>query len=128
MDIKCKTCDIRTWEKHLFLNISSTKIDTLALSMCQNLQLLFQPLLHLRFNLFVVSETFATKMVFLQTKQMEVTEASSPVCKADVENSLPGCSGCMRSGIVMMKPHPSCQLAWTFSVNSIPKLLYNFTV
>jgi hypothetical protein len=23
MDIKCKTCDIRTWKKHLFLDISS---------------------------------------------------------------------------------------------------------
>jgi hypothetical protein len=30
MDIKRKTCDIRTREKHLFLDISSTGIDTLV--------------------------------------------------------------------------------------------------
>jgi hypothetical protein len=28
MDIKRKTYDIRTWEKHLVLDISSTNIDT----------------------------------------------------------------------------------------------------
>jgi hypothetical protein len=28
MDIKCKTCDVQTWKKHLFLDISSTKTDT----------------------------------------------------------------------------------------------------
>jgi hypothetical protein len=27
MDIKRKTCDIRTWKKHLFLDLSSTNID-----------------------------------------------------------------------------------------------------
>jgi hypothetical protein len=30
-NIKRKTCDIRTWRKHLFLDISSANIDTLAL-------------------------------------------------------------------------------------------------
>jgi hypothetical protein len=30
MDIKRKICDIRTWIKHLFLDISSTNIDTLV--------------------------------------------------------------------------------------------------
>jgi hypothetical protein len=30
MDIKLKTCDIRTWMKHLFLDIFSTNIDTLV--------------------------------------------------------------------------------------------------
>jgi hypothetical protein len=30
MEIKCKTCDIRTWTKHLFLDISTTNIDKLA--------------------------------------------------------------------------------------------------
>jgi hypothetical protein len=30
MDIKCKTCDIRTCKKHLFLDTSITNIDTLA--------------------------------------------------------------------------------------------------
>jgi hypothetical protein len=43
-------------------------------------------------------------------------------------NSLPGCSGCMGSGIVMMKQYPACKLAWTFSANWIPKLQQNFTV
>jgi hypothetical protein len=33
MDIKRKTCDIQTWEKHLFLDISSTNTDTLAASL-----------------------------------------------------------------------------------------------
>jgi hypothetical protein len=35
MDIKRKTCDIRTWRKHLFLDISSTNIDTLVPSLYQ---------------------------------------------------------------------------------------------
>jgi hypothetical protein len=35
MDIKRKTCDIRTWKKHLFLGISSTNIDTLVPSLYQ---------------------------------------------------------------------------------------------
>jgi hypothetical protein len=30
MDIKCKTGDIRTWKKRLFVYISSTNVDTLA--------------------------------------------------------------------------------------------------
>jgi hypothetical protein len=30
MDIKGKTCDIRTWKKHVLLNISSTNVDALA--------------------------------------------------------------------------------------------------
>jgi hypothetical protein len=36
MDIKRKTCDIRTWKKkHLFHDISSTNIDTLVPSLYQ---------------------------------------------------------------------------------------------
>jgi hypothetical protein len=35
IDIKRKTCDIRTWKKHLFLDISSTNIDTLVPSLYQ---------------------------------------------------------------------------------------------
>jgi hypothetical protein len=35
MDVKRKACDIRTWEKHLFLDISSTNIDTLVPSLYQ---------------------------------------------------------------------------------------------
>jgi hypothetical protein len=35
MDIKRKTCDIRTWGKRLFLNISSTNIDTCVPSLYQ---------------------------------------------------------------------------------------------
>jgi hypothetical protein len=40
----------------------------------------------------------------------------SPGCKFPLLflNSLLGCSGCMGSGIVMMKQYPSCHLAWTF--------------
>jgi hypothetical protein len=30
VDIKCKTWDIQTWKKHLFLDIASTNIDTLV--------------------------------------------------------------------------------------------------
>jgi hypothetical protein len=33
MDIKCKTCDIQTWKKLVFLNISSTNTDTLVPSL-----------------------------------------------------------------------------------------------
>jgi hypothetical protein len=35
MAIKRKSCDIRTWKKHLFLDISSTNINTLVLSLYQ---------------------------------------------------------------------------------------------
>jgi hypothetical protein len=52
MDIKRKTCDIRTWKKHLFRDIFSTNIDTLAPSAYQCVEtrskevfsLLYQPL------------------------------------------------------------------------------------
>jgi hypothetical protein len=35
MDAKCKTCEILTWKKHLFLDISSTNIDTFVPSFYQ---------------------------------------------------------------------------------------------
>jgi hypothetical protein len=35
MGITSKTCDIRTWKKHLFLDISSTNTDTLVPSLYQ---------------------------------------------------------------------------------------------
>jgi hypothetical protein len=38
MDIKRKTCDIRTWKKHLFLDISSTNIYTLVQSLYQRVE------------------------------------------------------------------------------------------
>jgi hypothetical protein len=69
-DIKLKTYDIWTREK-LFLDISSTNIDTSVPSLYQRVEtcsieafwlLFFQPFQHLRFNLFVISETFATRL------------------------------------------------------------------
>jgi hypothetical protein len=55
--------------------------------------------------------------------------------KADVEEVptvalefFPGLLRLYGSGIVMMKQYPTCQLAWTFSANFIPKLQQNFTV
>jgi hypothetical protein len=68
MDTKRKTRDIRTWEKHLFLNISFTNIDTLVPSLNQRVQTrstkvfwpLSQPLPALRLNFYLISETFAT--------------------------------------------------------------------
>jgi hypothetical protein len=70
MDIKRKTRDIPTRKKHLFLDISSTNIDTFVLSLYQCVEtrsievfwLLSQPLPRLRFNLFVIGETFATQL------------------------------------------------------------------
>jgi hypothetical protein len=64
MDIKRKSCDIQTWKKkHSFLDMSSTNIDTLVPSLYQCIfWLLFQPLPHLRFNLFVISETFVAQL------------------------------------------------------------------
>jgi hypothetical protein len=70
MDIKRKTYDIWSWEKHLFLDISSTDIDTPVPSLYQRVEtvtitvfwLLSQPLPHLRFNFFVISETFVTQL------------------------------------------------------------------
>jgi hypothetical protein len=35
MDVKCKTCDIKTWIRYLFLDVSSTNIYTLVLLLCQ---------------------------------------------------------------------------------------------
>jgi prephenate dehydratase len=35
MNIKCKTCDIRIWEKQLFLDISSTNTEALVPSLYQ---------------------------------------------------------------------------------------------
>jgi hypothetical protein len=35
MDVKSKTCDIRTWNKHLFIDISSTDIDILVPTLYQ---------------------------------------------------------------------------------------------
>jgi hypothetical protein len=68
MDTKRKTCDIRTWKKNVFLDIPSPNIDTHVPSLYQCVEtrskkvfwLLSQPLPHLRFNLFVATETFAT--------------------------------------------------------------------
>jgi hypothetical protein len=73
MDIKCKTRDIRTWKEHLFLDISSTNIDSLVPSLYQCVEtrsievfwLLSQPFPHLRFNLFVISETFASQPLYV---------------------------------------------------------------
>jgi hypothetical protein len=61
------SCDIRTWEKQLFFHISLTDIDALVPSLYQCVEtrstevLLSQPLPHLHFNLFAISETFAAK-------------------------------------------------------------------
>jgi hypothetical protein len=70
VDTERKTCDIRTWKKkHMFIDISSTNIDTLVPSLYQCgvetrsievFWLLFQPLPNLPFNLSVISEIFAT--------------------------------------------------------------------
>jgi hypothetical protein len=59
-------------KEHLFLNISSTNIDTLVPSLYQCIKthrievfyLLSQPHPHLCFNLFIFSKTFATKVIF----------------------------------------------------------------
>jgi hypothetical protein len=77
MDIKRKTCDIRTWKKHLFLDISSTNTDTLVPSLYQCVEtrsievflLLSRPLLHVRFNPFVISETFLDPVMNRFTRQ-----------------------------------------------------------
>jgi hypothetical protein len=65
IDMKRKTCDVRTWRKYLFLDITSTNIHTLVPSLYQRVQtrsievylLLYQPLPHLCFNFFVINET-----------------------------------------------------------------------
>jgi hypothetical protein len=71
IDIKRKTFDIRTWkEKHLFLDTSSTNIDTLAPSLYQCVEtrsidifwMLSPPFPRLRFNVFVIRETSATQL------------------------------------------------------------------
>jgi hypothetical protein len=136
MDIKGKTCDIRAWKKRLFFGISSTKLSHgfTSASKPATWKSFDCCLSHFRTPIStssVFSETFATKM----TKQMEVTRGQVRALRRMFEkfqlqflNSLLGCSGCMGSGIVMMKQCPSCQLSWTFSANCIPKLQQNFTI
>jgi hypothetical protein len=64
MGIKSKTRDIRTWEKHLFLDISFTNIALPQYVETRSTEIfwLSQPFPRLRFNLFVVRETFSTQM------------------------------------------------------------------
>jgi hypothetical protein len=70
MHTKRKACDIQTRKKNLFLDISSTSIDTLVPSLYQCVEtrsievfwLLSQPLPHLSFHLFVINKTFATQL------------------------------------------------------------------
>jgi hypothetical protein len=81
MYIKHKTCDIRIWKKHIFLDIPSTNIYTLVplLYQCaetRNVEvflLLSQPL---RFNLFVISEIFVT---FLDQVVNSFTRQTLPI-------------------------------------------------
>jgi hypothetical protein len=69
MDIKRKTCDIRIWKETFISRHILPNIDTLVPSLYQCVEtrsteissLLSQPLPHHRFNLFVISETFATQ-------------------------------------------------------------------
>jgi hypothetical protein len=142
MDIKLKTCDIRTWKKkHLFLDIPST--NTLVPSLYQCVEtgsievswLLPPSLPHLRFNLFVNSETSDIKVVFWLTKQMDVTSGQVRAVKQMFKkfqmyflNSLRGSSNCIGYSIVMMKQFPSFQMRSMSSANSTPKLRQNFTV
>jgi hypothetical protein len=70
MDVKRKAYDIRTWKKHLLLDISSTNIDTAVPSLYRCVEtrstevfwLVSQPLPHLRFNFFFNSKTPVDKM------------------------------------------------------------------
>jgi uncharacterized protein (DUF2225 family) len=116
MDIKHKTCDIRTWKKELFLDISSNNI----------VPSLYQCVCHLT----VVSATFIPPFQPLSHQQnvchqrwyladeTEVTRLTRDHVQAVrrmFKKSLLGCLCCMGSGIVMMKQYPSCQLAWIFS-------------
>jgi hypothetical protein len=39
MDLKCKTCDVQTWKKHLFLDTSSSNIDTLVPSLYNSVEI-----------------------------------------------------------------------------------------
>jgi hypothetical protein len=64
-------------------------------------------------------------------KWKSLVQVTSPGLQPDVQEIstvVLGCSGCMVSGIVMMKLYPSCQLAWTFSTNCNPKIQQNFRV
>jgi hypothetical protein len=83
MDVKRKTCDIRTWKKHLFLDISLTNIDTLVPSLYQCVKTRsievfwvasatsappFQPLRHQRNVCYPVVNRF-TRKTLLHRKQ-----------------------------------------------------------
>jgi hypothetical protein len=84
IDIKHKTCDIRTCKKYLFLGLSSTNFNTLVTSLYQCVEtrsidvfwLLSQSLPHLRFETFVTSEMFA---MFLDPVVNRCTRHALPI-------------------------------------------------
>jgi hypothetical protein len=65
IDIERKTCDIRTWRKHLFFDYPPATLTHMSqrfTSAPKPAAQKPQPLPHLRFNPFVISESFVTKM------------------------------------------------------------------
>jgi hypothetical protein len=84
MDIKRKTCDIRTWKRHLFLDISSTNIGTLVSSLYQCVEthskevfwLLSQPLP--RFRTSVSTSSSSVKRFPPSCEPLYATDTSHP--------------------------------------------------
>jgi hypothetical protein len=85
IDIKSKTCDIETWTKHLFLDISFTNTDTLVPSLYQCIEtrsrevfwLLSQPLRIWSYficNFRTLSREFLDPVVNRFTQQIISTE------------------------------------------------------
>jgi hypothetical protein len=118
--------------------MSSTNIDKFVPSLYQCVEtrsiealwLLSQPILHLRLNLFVISEMCANMVVSSRLNMWKLLYAIVRAVRRIFRkyplqflDSVLDCSGCMGSGILRMK-----QLAWKFSANCFPKFQQNFTV
>jgi hypothetical protein len=128
MDMICKRRDIWNWKKHLFLNISSTNIDTLVPLLYQSIEtrsievsrLLSQPLPFLRLY---HRQNICHRGGFWQTKKADVQEVPTVVLEFSPELlGLYGVWHCHDEAV------PPCQLAWMFASNCISKLWQNFTV
>jgi hypothetical protein len=134
MEVKHKTCDIRNWKKRLFLDISSTNIDTLVPSLYQCIEtcsievfwLLSQPLLHLRFNLFAISKISATKVEQLYVTNTSQNKQETFLCEYPlhrvpliIENAQQNVA--LQNTLLKHSPHFDC---WNQPINMCMHVCY----
>jgi hypothetical protein len=84
INIKRKACDIRTWKKRLFLDISSTNIDILVPSLYQCVETRSRELSHFHTSFSTSSAEYLPPRWFLADQTCGSHWGPSPGCKADV--------------------------------------------